>query len=228
MKKHVLIVFVLWMSVFLFVVGKGFAADSLSFTESYKQKAACVRIEGERFCDVADNGKFKVTAKISLSEIDIDQFNEDTYFSIELAGFFFEAVLGDDPDYTPGVKRAKFVYSNEFVDPITEEISTPDYLVVSLKWTTKRLTVTISGKTAPYFFLDPILAGNYVGGQTGPIEDITSAAVNFSGEDFEVFSPFDVNITGKVKTSTVVKGEEEFDVSTISLKGKGIFLVEEE
>jgi hypothetical protein len=126
------------------------------------------------------------------------------------------------------VKRAKFVYSEEFVDPITEEISNIDYLVVNLRWTTKRLTVKISGKTAPYFFLDPILAGNYVGAETGPIEDVVDAAVDFLGEDFEAFAPFDVNITGKVRAKTVVKGEEEFEVSTISLKGKGILLVEEE
>jgi len=228
MKRYALIFLVLWMSGFLFMAEKGFAVDSLSFSESYRQRAACVRIEGERFCDLADTGKFKISARISLSGIDIDQFNEETYFSVELAGFFFEAVLGDDPGYTPGVKRAKFVYSEEFQDPITEEIKILDYLVVNLRWTTKRLTVTISGKTAPYFFLDPILAGNYVGGETGPIEDITNADINFSGEDFEVFAPFDVNITGKVRSRTVVKGEEEFEVSTISLKGKGIFLVEEE
>jgi hypothetical protein len=227
MKKYALIVFVLWVSVFPLVVGKGFAADSLSFSESYKQKAACVKIEGERFCDVADTGKFKISAKISLSGIDINQFNEETYLSIEFAGFFFEAILGDDPDYTPGVKPGKFVYSDEFVDPITEEISNVDYLVVSLKWTNKQLTVTAKGKTAPYFFLESILAGNYVGVETGPIEDVVGAAVDFLGEDFEVFVVFDPNITGKVTTKTVHKGEEEFDVSTISLKGKGIPVVEE-
>jgi hypothetical protein len=227
MKRYALIVFVLWMSVFPLVVGKGFAADSLSFSESYKQKAACVNIEGEQFCGVADTGKFKISAKISLSGIDINQFNEETYLSIELAGFFFEAILGDDPDYTPGVKHAKFVYSDEFVDPITEEISNIDYLVVSLKWTNNHLTVTASGKTAPYFFINSILAGNYVGVETGPIEDVVDAAVDSLGEDFEVFVVFDINITGKVTTKTVHKGEEDFDVSTISLKGKGIPVVEE-
>jgi hypothetical protein len=125
------------------------------------------------------------------------------------------------------VKHAKFVYSGEFVDPITEEISNIDYLVVSLKWTNNHLTVTVNGKTAPYLFMDSILAGDYVGVETGPIEDIVGAAVDFSGEDFEVFVAFDINITGKVTTKTVHKGEEDFDVSTVSLKGKGIPVVEE-
>ena len=207
---------------------KGFAVDSLSFSESYRQKVTCVNIEGGRSCHVTDTGKFRISAKISLSGIDIDQFNEETYFSIDVPGFNFEAVLGDDPKYTPGVKRAKFVYSEEVQNPTTEEIKIYDYLVVNLRWTTKRLTVTLSGKTAPYFFLNRILAGNYVGTETGPIEDITNADINFSGEDFEVFAPSDVNITGRVRSRTVVKGEEEFEVSTISLRGKGIFLVEEE
>jgi len=90
-----------------------------------------------------------------------------------------------------------------------------------------RISVFLS-RPAPYFFLNPILAGNYVGAETGPIEDITNADINFSGEDFEVFAPSDVNITGKVGSRIVAKGEEEFEVSTINLIGKGIFLVEEE
>ena len=222
MKKCALIFLVLWMSGFPFMAEKGFAVDSLSFSESYRQKVACVNIEGGRSCHVTDAGKFKISAKISLSGIDINQFNEETFLYIELAGFSFEAILGDDPDYTPGVRRARFVYSDEFVDPKTEEILNIDYLVVSLKWTPKQLTVTVKGKTAPYFFLDPILAGNYVGVETGPIEDVVDAAVDFVGEDFEAFVVLDPNITGKVTTKTVHKGEEEFDVSTINLKGKGI------
>jgi hypothetical protein len=102
MKKYGLIVFVLWVSVFPLVVGKGFAADSLSFSESYKQKAACVNIEGEQFCDVADTGKFKISAKISLSGIDINQFNEETYLSIELAGFFSKRSLQTIQIIRPG------------------------------------------------------------------------------------------------------------------------------
>lgn len=84
---------------------------------------------------------------------------------------------------------------------------------VSLKWTNKQLTITISSKHD----ICGIMAQNYVGQESGPIEETVSAHIEFA----DASADFDVAVTGKVTTKTVRKGEDEFEVSTISLKGKG-------
>lgn len=199
MKKYIFVAFVLWMLVVLLMAGRSFAADSFSFSESYADKVYCEKDEGELWCDVGFSESYKITAKISLIGIDINQFNGDTYISINLEGFFFEAFLGDDSSYTPGKKSAKF----------SEEYGP----TVSLKWTNKQLTITINCKHTS----DTIMAGDYVGQESGPIDATASAHIEFADASID----FDVAVTGKVTTKTVRKGEDEFEVSTISLKGKG-------
>jgi hypothetical protein len=226
MKKYGMFCFVLWMLVAALTVGSGFAADSLNFTESYGQKVPCEKYcynydEGYKgyggggdcyyYCDVEDSGKFKIVAKVSLAGIDIkNQLNKSTSFAIQFSDFSSQNVLGDDKNYTSGKTSAKFLYYDTYYD------STVCYLKISLKWNSKQLTVTVEGKT-PDWGVNPILANDYLGEESGPINNSAIAKVNFS----TLQALFDVSITGKVTTKTVVKHGEEFEVSNISLKGKG-------
>ena len=97
------------------------------------------------------------------------------------------------------------------------------------KWTAKNmLTITISGNAA---WVGWILADEYEGMTEPAITDTASAFVTVTGtftdknggEISSIYVFFDVLVTGTAETGTVVKRsyEEEFDLTTATLTGKG-------
>lgn len=214
--KVTLLGFVTMVLIGILPVADSFAADSFNFTESLKDRVVCFREEGEVYCEQISSGKFKIIAKLSLSGIDITQFYEETDIEIMIGSFNFIARLGDDPKYTYGKKSAKFILSEPVEDDEGNIKKHIKYLNVSLRWNSKQLTVVINGKTPSY--LDPVLASNYTGGDSGMISDTTVASVRFG--DIEVL--FDVYLTSKVRSKTVYKGEDEFTLYNVQIKGKGV------
>lgn len=59
------------------------------------------------------------------------------------------------------------------------------------------------------------MAGDNIGERTGSINDTTSGYIEFADSSVD----FNLDVTGKVTTKIVTNGEEEFELSTISLKG---------
>ncbi len=59
------------------------------------------------------------------------------------------------------------------------------------------------------------MAGDYIGEQTGSINDTTSGYM----ESADATVDLNLDVIGKVTSKIVTKGEEEFQLSTISLKG---------
>ena len=89
---------------------------------------------------------------------------------------------------------------------------------VKLKWTSKQLTVTVTGKATPDYG-NPVAADSYAGNDSGKISDQLSGSINFSDTTIN----FDtVTLTGTVKTKTVAaKDGSDYDLSTIAIKGSG-------
>jgi hypothetical protein len=211
MIKRVLLVsaFLLWGLVLS--AGTGYTEDTMGFFESFGQKVACHKVDKVRQCEVVDSGRVNIGGELSLEGMDVSQFNEQTPFRVDIGEFSFDAVLGEDPDYTPGDHKVKFLLIDS-----NAKGKTVKYLRVSLHWNAKRLKVLIHGKTPE--FLEPILARDYVGDETGWVSDMTRAHLEL-GE--QVKADFDVTVTGYVYTRPVGKWTQQFEVSNIWLMGVG-------
>lgn len=191
------------------------AANSFTFNETYKQNNNCVVIWGIPFCDNNGvGGKFTITGKISLNGIDITKFNKDTSFIIVAGGFSFEALLGDDYIYsrTPG----KTSFSVSYIDRLEESDKPIKYITIKLKWTSKLLTMTVTGLTPDFIY--PIIADYYVGDATHSFADSTIAYVELG----DLYSGFNMNYSGKVTTKNIKKKDgKDYTTSSVTVKGKG-------
>ena len=187
--------------------------NTTSYSESYRQNVVCTNDDGVIFCEVKDAGSFAVSAKISLAGVNIKDFNKDTEFGFDMGSFSFNTTLGADPLFAPGKKSARFIYRGT-----SKSGKAVTYLTVTLGWNTAQLSVAVSGVTPE--FLPTILAGDFVGAETGKIQ--TSVPVNLSLAGGPVLSAAgEAAVRGQVTTGTVVRNEEEFLISNISLAGQG-------
>jgi hypothetical protein len=215
MKRGISIGFVFWAFIALLLATNSNAAgnNTLTFSETYSEKLLCYKSSG--YCDVVGSGKFTVSSKILLSEIDIAQFNSDTPISIMVGDFFFDATLGDGgfvPPYKKG--KANFVVSDEDMDGITRK-----YLTVTLSWNKTSMSVKVTCTTAPWYIQNPIIAGYYMGEPSSGISEPLEAEIYI--DDLSI--GFDLTANGSVKTKTTdKKALGEYDTSSISVKASGI------
>lgn len=199
------------------VAGEAEAASrrqpSFQFSESYARKVVRLQEDGDQVFEPAESGKFKLTARLPLEGIDPTTWDEETALTIELEDTLFDLVLGDDPNYRPGRTSALITYSDldDNGDPIV-------YLSFQVRWNTKELTLKAEGLTPE--FQESILAGFYLDEISRRFEDTSEAAITVEDTTFY----FDVDYSGKVTSRTVVKSpaREEFEVSAVSLKAKGL------
>jgi len=213
MTRKITIVLSLCVMAVLSMTAISSAANSFTFNETYKQNNNCVVIWGIPFCDNnGEGGKFTVTGKISLNGIDITKFNKDTSFIIAAGGFSFEALLGDDWLYTPG----KTSFSVPYRSRLEESDKLIIYITIKLKWTSKLLTVTVTGLTPDFIY--PIIADYYVGDATHGIANSTIGYVELG----DLYAGFYVNYSGKVTTKNIKKKDgKDYTTSSVTVKGKG-------
>jgi hypothetical protein len=211
MRKSVFIGILLILSVVLIITKTGSAADFLNFSESYEQTYDCHWEDWELSCGAVDSGKFRAVGRVSLNGIDINSFNEKTPLTILIRGFVFRAVLGNDPNYKPWSRSARFVVTN------SDGLRNVRYLSVVLNWNRRNLNVGINGKTPQ--FLDPLMAGVFLGDKTGPIYDTAFGQLKFS-ENVSV--DFQFTITGNVATGAVGIEGQASTLSKVELNGLGV------
>jgi hypothetical protein len=212
MKKYIV-----FSTVFLLLVlfaTNGFAASSNSFkfSDTFTEKLACSSFY--KYCESYWTGKYQVNAKISLAGIDITKFNEDTEFALQVGYLDIEAFLGDDSGYFPGKKSATFYFYDEYDDNIL-------LYAAQLKWNTKQLTIKIKGVLTEFSSL--ILALDYVYENEPVINEDINAYMAFGdiGNGTEVSYDLNMRVTGKAKTKISKKYGDEYETSSVSLKGTG-------
>jgi hypothetical protein len=213
MKRRILISLILFVSIIALTSANVFAAaaaNTFKFTDTYAQKVGWVPWG---YYDVRDIGKFTITAKVSLANVDINKFKRDTGFYIYVGYFDWYCELGDDGWYAPGKTSAKIVVSPEYPDYYG---NTSSYLQIQLKWNTKQLQVKITGITPDN--LTPIWADDYLYNYDTPtVDDITDAYIEF-GDDVKVlFDPIWIKGKATVKYNKKYGG----DVSNVKLTGTG-------
>lgn len=215
------------------------AASKVQFQESFVDKVVTFWEEGEPWYEEVSKGTFTATYKLDLSSIFPDtttgnitkQLNGDTCFDISIGavGEYFCLGEGGDVKYTEGAKSAT-VKRREDIGEDTEQWIT--VMKTTATWTAKNtLKITIAGKAA---WVGWILA-DYYDGETNPtIVDTTEASVIVSGDFTDkngdsissIYATSDsVSVTGTANTRFVTKGQgdyqEEFELTTVNLTGKG-------
>jgi hypothetical protein len=191
--------------------------NTLTFSETLSDKIVCANDEGDWYCDMFTKDSFTISATVLLSGVDITQFDGDILFDLSVGGLDVPHFLNDDPKYTPVKTSATFVET--YVDDNDREHI---YQTVKLKWTATQLTVTIKGKTSDIFTsgLSPILAYDYDGVVSGPINNTISGSIVFGDVSVD-FDP--VTVTGTVLTKDVTtKDKNELFPSTVKIKGSGV------
>jgi hypothetical protein len=211
MRKSAFIGILLILSVVLVITRTGSAADFLNFSESYEQSYDCHWEDWELSCGAVDSGRFRAVGRVSLSGIDINSFNEKTPITILIRGFVFTGVLGNDPNYKPWSRSARFVLTH------SDGPRNIRYLSVVLNWNRRNLNVGINGKTPQ--FLDPLMAGVFLGSETGPIYETAFGQLKFSDN---VSVNFQFTITGNVATEAVALEGQVSKLSKVELNGLGV------
>jgi|RhiMetdeSRZDD1v2_1073273.scaffolds.fasta_scaffold55880_2 hypothetical protein len=182
----------------------------LKFTEHYSQHVEC-SINTYHLCDIVDSGRYSIDIQIPLSTYDITEFDGETAVLITLGDLTISATLGDDPGYRAGKREATLTFSTN--RPSGQE---DVYLTVTLKWNPNRLSASITGHSPQLW--SAIVAERFLRARTGEINSTTDAMLHLGAITVE----FDkVAVKGNVFTKKVFEGDEEFEVSTITLKGEG-------
>ena len=186
-------------------------ANKLTLTESYADKLMCQSAAGDVSCDQTFSDGYTISATISGG---FTGLTAATSFELVLNGLDIMDVLGDDPKYQPG-KSTSATFVDIESDANGRAVTAQ---TVKLKWTSKQLTVTVTGKATPDYG-NPVAADSYAGNDSGKISDQLSGSINFSDTTIN----FDtVTLTGTVKTKTVAaKDGSDYDLSTIAIKGSG-------
>ena len=186
-------------------------ANKLTLVESYADKLVCVSAAGDVSCNPTFSDSYTISATISGV---FTGLTAGTSFELILNNLDVMNVLGDDPKFTLGKSTsATFVDTGSDANGRTVVAQT-----VKLKWTSKQLTVTITGK-ATLDYGTTVAADNYIGSDSGKISDQLSGSINFSDTTINFDS---VTLTGTVKTKTVAaKDGSDYDLSTIAIKGSG-------
>lgn len=182
-------------------------APTLTFTEGSSDRLLRRRVQGTVTYEEVTTHSFRINSGGTLTEEAIAAFTAATPFSLSVAGFQFDGVLGDDPRYRPGKTSATFTENAPDGTGRTRKA-----LTVKVSWVQGKLKINVTG--TPVYAGD-LLTSGYQDTPTRRITDSTTAALTLGDYTQE----FEVAVTGKVTTREVRNGE--FTLSTVKLSGKG-------
>jgi hypothetical protein len=179
--------------------------------ERLERKLVAIRADGvPTTYELVDRGRFDLDIHLPVSDLDVEAFDADTTLTIEVNDTLIEVVLGDDPGYAPGRKRIEV--SDEGVD--AHGIPFVLFRLVA-QWNSKELRIQVAARTPDG--QDPILAQEYLGAITSPLSDFVTATVGVGDASFD----FEVDVTGRTATHTVIRAKQEYEPSETRLAGSG-------
>jgi len=184
------------------------ASDKVSFRENYKQNVRRVSVEGEvSYVEVA-SGSFTARGKIPVSASSAGiTSGEDVPVDVSLGNWSYE------DSFVPRTKRSR-------------RFSLPGGGSLRLAWSGKALTWSVTGKTgykADGESREQSPAAEEFVGESATIKIQDGFAVSCTLNFAEAVAEAEIPLTGsvRVRSKSFGKGEdkEEYDLSTVKLRG---------
>lgn len=189
-----------------------------SFSESYADKLVTERIDGETYYEVYPTGRFTTRGSFKFPEpIDLSLIDENTSFSMELGGWSYGGVFGDDPKFSTGKKSVT--------------IKLDSGAVVKIAFTAKAASWSVTARTGSDLnneYESSPAAGDYAGSdESYSIKKSDGATVSCTvGLGDEYFLSGELPLTGRVRATIKKVGSgdfvEEIPLSSVSLSATGI------
>ncbi|MEN3942249.1 hypothetical protein WJU23_13205 [Prosthecobacter sp. SYSU 5D2] len=184
--------------------------------ENYSEKIAFVKVDNAKVYYVSSASTYSARAVMKLGETDLSQADEKTHVDFTLGKLELHYLLGDDPKFAPGKKRARFV------DKVLNEKGKPvSTRTLTVSWNKKTLTVSVRGATrSGQADAHPFLrADGFSGYPKGEISTSLSCLV-IMGPMNGMYSS--IPMKGKANTRTVTpKDKVPRTLTRAGLKGKG-------
>jgi hypothetical protein len=160
--------------------------------------------------ELVEGGRYDLDIRLPVSELDVASFDEGTSIVIEANDMLLEFALGDDPEYFAGRRHVKL--SEGDVDEHGLPFVTFRLLA---RWNSKEMRIQVAALTPDW--RDPIVAQGHLGAINSVFEDFVSATVDVGDASFD----FDVDVTGRTATRSVIRAKLEYEVSQTQLSGSG-------
>jgi uncharacterized repeat protein (TIGR01451 family) len=195
---------------------KPVCANTLVFAEDYADRPLCSgsRSDGDYGCDIYGADAFALTAILSLEGVDITQFNEDTWFSVNVGDDYSTGdQLGDAAHYKPGGTSATFI-------TLEDDFQKSGRDIIKLKWSRTQLKVSIKYNTVDAADANdsPILADQYEGGN-GPIAQVLSGSITFGNVTGNFDAVYCAGATSTTNKFFRQGGIGEASVTTVKIVG---------
>lgn len=204
-------------------------AGQAKFTESVSASVKCYKDLGDTICGIENKGKYSATAYIAADTfasagITFDVLNDASTIDIEMGNFLFSSTLGDAASRTLTANKlnAKWLNTHDVcnLDGVCKKPAVDTTVTIAANSRSVMIRVTGNNKSTDSdsfgqsAFIEPCqLAGN-----NALIQVPTSLTV-----DGVVFATT-ISGTCKVKTKTVTKNGESFDLESVSFSGTAGYL----
>ena len=161
--------------------------------------------------EFVESGRFDLDIRLPMSELNPEAFSVDTPITIKAAETVISIVMGDDPEFTLRRRRV------ELLEEGFDEVRVVPFVLFQLlaHWNAKELRIIVQARTPDG--RAPITAHEHLGEVTSLFKDFISATVTVGDVSFD----FQVNVTGRVATRTVIRDKREYELSNVRLAGSG-------
>ena len=159
--------------------------------------------------EFVESGRFDLDIRLPLSELNPEAFSADTPITIRAVDTVISVVMGDDPEFTLRRRRV------ELLEEGFDEVRVVPFVLFQLlaHWNAKELRIIVQARTPDG--RAPITAHEHLGEVTSLFKDSISATVTVGGASFD----FQVNVTGRAATHTVIRDKREYELSDVRLSG---------
>lgn len=203
-----------------------YASSTFSLSESLTDSLKTSKVDGETTYYIETAGKFSITAKILGGDINAagviwEELNADTPIDISLGDFSFSKTLAETDNKNPLTATKLTANWSEKTDSCDannkcKSITTTKVSLKAAKNGTVTLTITganNSGGISDYGL--PVFSSICADNGNGLLPDETTS-ISMNGK----FITSALSINCNVKSKTVVKAGEPYDLKTVTVKGK--------
>ena len=174
------------------------SSGTVSLKDAMAEKLLTISEEGEVYYDVLAQGRFTCRGKVAIASDFASTLSAETFVTLVVGGWLFEAELGSNGNFRPGSKSFRF--------------KLPTGATVSLNFAKTTLTWSVSGRTGSI-----IKGGDYEELENSPVaEDFFQyETFNITAED-EEFADFSLELGDLyVEAQIPITGSAKYTEKTV-------------